>query len=51
MFVPYLPSKFRAHIRYRKTIRELSVLSNWELDELGISRFQIESVARQHALA
>ena len=51
MFVSYILSKFRAHIRFRKKIRELSVLSNWELDDLGISRFQIKSVARPHALA
>ncbi len=51
MFVSYILSKFRAHIRYHETVRELSVLSNRELDDLGITRFQIESVARQHAVA
>jgi uncharacterized protein YjiS (DUF1127 family) len=51
MFVSYILSKFRAHIRYRETVRELSVLSNRELDDLGISRFQIKSIARQQAMA
>jgi uncharacterized protein YjiS (DUF1127 family) len=51
MFVTYLLSKIRAYARYRETVRELSQLSNRELDDLGISRFQIASVARQAALA
>jgi len=51
MFVTYLLSKIRAYLRYRDTIRELSQLSDRELEDLGISRFQIQSVARQHALA
>ena len=51
MFVTYPLSKIRAYLRYRDTIRELSQLSDRELEDLGISRFQIQSVARQHALA
>jgi uncharacterized protein YjiS (DUF1127 family) len=38
-------------MRYRETVRELSLLSDRELDDLGISRFQIESIARQSAFA
>jgi uncharacterized protein YjiS (DUF1127 family) len=38
-------------MRYRDTVRELSQLSDRELDDLGISRFQIDSIARQHAFA
>jgi uncharacterized protein YjiS (DUF1127 family) len=38
-------------MRYRETVRELSLLSDRELDDLGINRFQIESVARQNAFA
>ncbi|QFU16297.1 DUF1127 domain-containing protein [Microvirga thermotolerans] len=51
MFVTYILSKIRAYMRYRETVRELSQLSDRELDDLGISRFQIESIARQHATA
>ena len=42
MFVSYILSKVRAYMRYRDTVRELSLLSDRELDDLGISRFQIE---------
>jgi uncharacterized protein YjiS (DUF1127 family) len=38
-------------MRYRDTVRELSLLSDRELDDLGISRFQIENIAREHAVA
>jgi uncharacterized protein YjiS (DUF1127 family) len=51
MFVSYILSKVRAYLRYRETIRELSQLSDRELDDLGISRFQIDAIARQHAAA
>ena len=51
MFVSYILSKVRSYMRYRETIRELSLLSDRELDDLGISRCQIESVARQNAFA
>jgi uncharacterized protein YjiS (DUF1127 family) len=51
MFVSYILSKIRAYLRYRETVRELSQLSDRELDDLGISRFQIESIARAHAAA
>lgn len=51
MFVSYILSKVRAYMRYRDTVRELSLLSDRELDDLGISRFQIESIAREHVAA
>ncbi|MBM1173122.1 DUF1127 domain-containing protein [Microvirga arabica] len=51
MFVSYVLSKVRAYMRYRETVRELSLLSDRELDDLGISRFQIENIAREHAVA
>ena len=47
MFVTYILSKVRNYMRYRETVRELSQLTDRELDDLGISRFQIESVARR----
>lgn len=49
MFVTWILSKIRAYARYRETVSELSRLTDRELDDLGISRFQIESVARVHA--
>jgi uncharacterized protein YjiS (DUF1127 family) len=51
MFVTYILSKIRAYLLYRETVRELSLLSDRELTDLGISRFQIASVARQSAAA
>ena len=51
MFVTYLLSKVRAYVRYRETVRELSQLTDRELDDLGISRFQIDSIARERAAA
>lgn len=50
MFISYVLAKFRAYLRYRETVRELSRLTDRELDDLGITRFQIESVARAHSL-
>ena len=51
MFVTYVLSKVRAFMLYRETVRELSQLTDRELDDLGITRFEIENVARQHAHA
>ena len=51
MFVTYILSKVREYLRYRDTVRELSLLSDRELDDLGISRFQIDSIAREHSAA
>ena len=51
MFVSYVLSKLRSYLRYRETVRELSALTDRELEDLGISRFQIDGIARQHAFA
>jgi len=51
MFVTYILSKVRSYMRYRDTVRELSQLSDRELDDLGIARFEIASIAREHAVA
>jgi len=51
MFVTTILAKIREFLRYRETVRELSQLSDRELDDLGITRFQIPSVAREHAAA
>jgi uncharacterized protein YjiS (DUF1127 family) len=46
-----LVERVRAWARYRLTVRELSDLSDRDLSDLGISRTEIESVARRHAFA
>jgi uncharacterized protein YjiS (DUF1127 family) len=51
MFVSFIVSKVQAYLRYRETVRELQQLSDRELEDLGISRFQIENVAREHVAA
>ncbi|HEY8565371.1 MAG TPA: DUF1127 domain-containing protein [Beijerinckiaceae bacterium] len=49
MFVSLILSKIRSYLRYRETVRELAQLSDRELDDLGISRYDIANVARAHA--
>jgi uncharacterized protein YjiS (DUF1127 family) len=49
MFVSWILAKVRAWLSYRETVRELSQLTDRELDDLGISRFEIDGVARTHA--
>ena len=50
MFVSYILAKVQAYFRYRETVRELSLLSDRELTDLGIARVQIDSIARRSAL-
>ena len=42
-----LTSKFKAWLRLRESVRELSRLSDRELSDLGIGRSDILDVARQ----
>lgn len=49
MFVTMIAAKIRAYLRYRETVRELSRLTDRELDDLGLSRSEIAFVARNHA--
>ena len=49
MFVSFLLSRIKAYFRYRETLRELSFLSDRELSDLGISRWEIDQVARTHS--
>jgi uncharacterized protein YjiS (DUF1127 family) len=51
MFVTYILSRVRAYLRYRETVRELAQLTDRELDDLGINRFQIDAIAREHSAA
>ncbi|MPR12237.1 MULTISPECIES: DUF1127 domain-containing protein [Microvirga] len=47
MFVSQILAQIRAYVRYHATVNELSRLSDRELDDLGIRRFQIDSIARR----
>jgi uncharacterized protein YjiS (DUF1127 family) len=49
MFVSYILSKSGAHWRYQNAFSELSRLANRELQDIGISRFEVDAIARQHA--
>ena len=50
MFTSFILSKVRAYLKYRETVRELSRLTDRELDDIGVARFQIDGIARtQHA--
>jgi uncharacterized protein YjiS (DUF1127 family) len=40
---------FNKQIRYARTIYELNSLSDRELSDLGMQRWEIESIARQTA--
>jgi len=45
MFVSFILSKINQYIRYRDTVRELSLLTDRELDDIGISRGDIPNIA------
>lgn len=51
MFTSLILSKIRQYLQYRDTLRELSRLSDRELEDIGVARFQIESVARHGIVA
>jgi uncharacterized protein YjiS (DUF1127 family) len=43
MFVAFVLSRIHAYQRYRACVRELSRLSDRELDDLGLSRYEIDT--------
>ncbi|WP_262028907.1 DUF1127 domain-containing protein [Microvirga sp. Mcv34] len=51
MFVSYILSKIRTYSLYRETVRELAQLSDRELADLGIARYDIARVAREATFA
>jgi uncharacterized protein YjiS (DUF1127 family) len=46
MFVTYVLSRIRAYFRYRETLRELGQLTDRELADIGLERWELQSVAR-----
>jgi uncharacterized protein YjiS (DUF1127 family) len=46
MLVSWVLAKIRNYLQYRKTVSELSRLTDRELDDFGISRYDIDSIAR-----
>ncbi len=44
-----IAEKVAAWRRYRTSVRELSRLTDRELNDLGLNRYDIENVARQSA--
>lgn len=46
MFTSFLLAKIRGYLKYRETMRELSRLTDRELDDIGVARYQIDGIAR-----
>jgi len=46
MIVSWILAKIRNYLQYRETVAELSRLTDRELEDLGITRYDIEAVAR-----
>lgn len=46
MFTSFILSKVKAYLKYRETLRELSRLSDRELEDIGVARYQIDDIAR-----
>lgn len=46
MFTSLVMAKIRSYLKYRETVRELSRLTDRELEDIGISRTDIEGLAK-----
>jgi uncharacterized protein YjiS (DUF1127 family) len=51
MIVSHIISRIRGYMRYRASVRALSVLTERELSDIGLTRGDIPSVARDSAFA
>jgi uncharacterized protein YjiS (DUF1127 family) len=51
MIVSHIIERVRAYMRYRASIRALSGLSERELADIGLTRGEIDDVARKSAFA
>lgn len=47
--VEYISQKVRQLLRYNRTVNELSMLSDRDLQDLGVNRYDIERIARDSA--
>ncbi|MDB5513056.1 MAG: hypothetical protein JWR08_2539 [Enterovirga sp.] len=46
MFTSLILAKIRHYLKYRETMRELSRLTDRELEDIGIARYQIDAIAK-----
>ena len=51
MFLSYITARIRSYMRYRASVRALSALSERELSDIGLTRGDIQDVARGTAAA
>jgi uncharacterized protein YjiS (DUF1127 family) len=51
MIVTHIIARIRGYMRYRASVRALSQLNERELADIGLSRGDIDAVARQNAYA
>jgi uncharacterized protein YjiS (DUF1127 family) len=47
--VPHISHRYRRWQRYRRTLHELQMMTDRDLSDLGISRYDIRRIARQAA--
>ena len=51
MFTSFVLAKIRSYLKYRETVRELSRLTDRELEDIGITRTEIDALARDGSAA
>jgi uncharacterized protein YjiS (DUF1127 family) len=51
MIVTHVIARIRSYMRYRASVRALSVLSERELSDIGLTRGDIHTISRQSATA
>ncbi len=51
MFISHIIARVRAYLRYRDSVRALSHLSERELSDIGLTRGDIETAARESSFA
>ena len=47
MYLTYVLSKIRSHQRYRRTLRAFTQLNDHLIEDVGISRNEIDVIARR----
>lgn len=51
MILSFVVAKVRNWLRYRETVSELSRLTDRELDDLGLARWDIPFIAKRNSAA